>query len=649
MGGNQYYVSEKPKNRKKWTRLELILTLMVISLAIYVFYLRSYSQNVEELPNYCEDISCYKTVTELYEFIDSSVDPCEDFHQFSCGNFLETVHKKEITSQIEQEQTRLENELNAMIVGPILSKNSRPIQIQKMFFQSCLKLEDIEANKNEKFLFLIKDIGGWPLLEGKKWNESNFDWKKIVIKCRKLGLPFEWFLEFGIYEEDRDYLKITYPIHINRTHNVDKIIVNLVGKKANIKDVIDFERRLLNISRPETPEIIIRTISELQKIHPPLDWLNFLNNITEESYEFTEETEIASNIDDYILRLHMLLTSTPKSTQANYIVWKILEYFAPYIQSGVDKNLDRFEFCKEATKEMFPELSSIEYIRKYPTSKIRNSVKEIAILVKEEFIHRTEDATWWNETEKQMYLDWFKNSGLVIGSRIENFDDDFLDDQYLHLKDMIFEKNSDIIEVLTAKSRSYFNSIFSKINKTSFIPEETFADLMKVDVFFDQNKNKMILPPPALHGFHLDHSGPHFINFASFGVSLAKVYVNTLRILTQNKGNSTDVAFQTSDKCLEADYLNLGEKNDFPPELISDILGRDISYKAYQKWIATHVDESQLPLLPYTPNQLFWIKSSLINCQLIDSTLNHISIRHSRHFGKDFSCDNSPMNPQEKC
>lgn len=95
-----------------------------------------------------------------------------------------------------------------MIVSPISSQNSRPIQIQKLFFQKCLNLEEIEADNNTQILMLINEIGGWPLRED-KWKQEDFDWKQVLVKCRKLGLPFQWFLEFGIHVQDeRNYFKV---------------------------------------------------------------------------------------------------------------------------------------------------------------------------------------------------------------------------------------------------------------------------------------------------------------------------------------------------------------------------------------------------------------------------------------------------------
>lgn len=32
---------------------------------------------------------------------------------------------------------------------------------------------------------MIKGSGHWPILEGKNWNESLFDWKNTILKFRK--------------------------------------------------------------------------------------------------------------------------------------------------------------------------------------------------------------------------------------------------------------------------------------------------------------------------------------------------------------------------------------------------------------------------------------------------------------------------------
>lgn len=60
----------------------------------------------------------------------------------------------------------------------------------------------------------------------------------------------------------------------------------------------------------QNSEIVITSVGELQEAIPVINWLSFLNNITDGNYVFTEDSEIASNIEGYFEKLSQLLAAT---------------------------------------------------------------------------------------------------------------------------------------------------------------------------------------------------------------------------------------------------------------------------------------------------------------------------------------------------
>lgn len=100
-------------------------------------------------------------------------------------------------------------------------------------------------------------------------------------------------------------------------------------------------------------------------------------------------------------------------------------------------------------------------------------------------------------------------------------------------------------------------------------------------------------------------------------------------------------------------------------ENFADLVGIDIAYEAYVGWAEQYETEQQLPGLPFSPKQLFWIQFGAANCyRRIDSApwtidgdthaapryrvLN--TLKNSENFAKDFACpEASVMNPIDKC
>ena len=56
-------------------------------------------------------------------------------------------------------------------------------------------LEKIEEYGTKPLRNLLKKLGGWPVLEGESWNETNFNWVELMAVLRKYNndiLLSEW-------------------------------------------------------------------------------------------------------------------------------------------------------------------------------------------------------------------------------------------------------------------------------------------------------------------------------------------------------------------------------------------------------------------------------------------------------------------------
>lgn len=45
---------------------------------------------------------------------------------------------------------------------------------------------------------MLKSLGGWPVLEGEKWNDAEFTWKDSVYKFRVAGYSVDYFIDFSV-------------------------------------------------------------------------------------------------------------------------------------------------------------------------------------------------------------------------------------------------------------------------------------------------------------------------------------------------------------------------------------------------------------------------------------------------------------------
>lgn len=58
--------------------------------------------------------------------------------------------------------------------------------------------ESIEERGTKPLLNILQKLGGWPALEGDKWDEGSFSWKESVYRFRDAGYSVDYFIDFSV-------------------------------------------------------------------------------------------------------------------------------------------------------------------------------------------------------------------------------------------------------------------------------------------------------------------------------------------------------------------------------------------------------------------------------------------------------------------
>lgn len=149
----------------------------------------------------CGTPECHEAAANVIDFLDESVDPCDNFYEFACGKFLQKT-------QIPPEKTEvdtfsaisdlIENQLKTMLNESSHLNESKAVNLAKNYFQSCMNQSIIEERGIKPLTDILESLGGWPVMKGDSWSEENFNWIEMVKKFRTLGFSTDYIFSFSV-------------------------------------------------------------------------------------------------------------------------------------------------------------------------------------------------------------------------------------------------------------------------------------------------------------------------------------------------------------------------------------------------------------------------------------------------------------------
>ncbi|KAF7996215.1 hypothetical protein HCN44_001847 [Aphidius gifuensis] len=559
----------------------------------------------------CQTKACVHAAARIIKMVDLNVDPCDDFYKFTCGGVL---NSEDIFDELNN---RFDKSLEFILKQNTSINEPKYLKIAKTLYRIC-------ENKNyASILNPLESNGGWPVLKGSRWMESDFDLTKINFDCGsfctntffKIGINCPFFIEVEPLSSElsvEDYVQGRNNTNVDNYYNE---MIQIVEKMGAAKNNINYKDDLDKILDFEVELGRTRLLTE-QKLNGTHDTVEMTLHELTNNYslffnlpmsDFEPSTTVHVTNFSYMKKLQSLVNSTEtKRTLANFIMWK---YVRNILNNDIDKNT--LKKCVDVVSYRLPHAVGAIYVQNYSQPgiiEVRDNIINMTLIIKQTFLKMMKKADWIDEETKNEITKKLELSKYVIGCINELNNNSKIDKFYESLELFDYESFDNACE----KIRQFTDNTRSKDNWDFFV-----ANMGESPARFFSPLNTIIISYMMLDKFFFDSVRPNYMNYGSLGSKIN--------------------------------------------EIIADNGGIRAAYRAYNE---LSNDEKQLPGLPFTPKQMFWISYASKYCGktipktlrigVSDHPINKFRVigtsMNLPEFAEDFQCPSgSKMNPVKKC
>lgn len=570
---------------------------------------------------------CVNLASEILSKIDYTVNPCDNFYQFACNQWIQDNHipRGHTGWSIFGEMSeRNKYFLKALLEEPSMENEEYVLTNAKMYYRSCLNTSLIEQRGFAPLYSSMENLfGGWYLLpSGQPGSLTNHSivGQSNISNLFKLHQPMishfgsSPFFSFGVsinrYNSSQFLFEVSegslslpkerytgqFAVALQHFMRNYSLMLGVQESDLNqIDEIYEFESEIASLlsdryNRNVTTGYEITNLYNLTEMCPVINWIELLQSLYSQfNYTIDGNQTVALDEADSLrarCQLHLNYTKTPDGRRKlrNSVIWSFLwrtVYLMPRrvqralqelqkVSNGIVSDLERWDVCARRLEGFYDTMIGRQFIKRYFDEESENKLKTMVDEVKISADQVISNAEWMQPSDREKALLKVKLMEKYIG--------------YPNLTKLMKQEENNFVYEVQTNSTNYFE-ISLLLRKTDMLNE--FVTIINgtrdrwnvpfhiVNAFYSSSNNRVYLPAGISQRPFFNSHLPDPMNFGSLGVVIGHEMTHAF----DDQGsqfdefgnvrswwsNKTRETFQQKLTCMENQYSNYS------------ILGRNIN------------------------------------------------------------------------
>jgi putative endopeptidase len=639
----------------------------------------------------------YKDVVdEVLKAMNKSVNPCDDFYLYSCGNWIATHPVPPDESRIEKSFEEVENFNDAVLELIFADPNLDPKL--RVYYSSCMNEDAIERLGVDPVVPIftmiddIRDTGDLMRVVAilHAFGVDALFSFGVTVDAKNPKLNIADFGQGGLALPDVSLYWTASDIRDRYKKHIANMFV-LLGESHDVamrhaQETFTFEQTIANFTLP--PDDLIdpfqlynpMTYSQFKNLTPSLPWDAYFGLPGK-----FPSTNVTVDVPTFFRNLSKVISSTTPKIWTSYLKWQVIHSFASLLPKRfVDEDFNFFKKILRGLKELPPrnktciaatdralgELLGQYYVAKTFPPQSKQKAHDILLTIEDAMNRDLLNLTWMDNQTRTVALEKLKLVYNMIGSpeNPRNYSHlTLLENQYFH--------NTIVARV------SEWHRLIQKMDGPADRNEWDMT-AATVNAYYDPSRNEMVFPAAILQYPFFNLSLPTAMNYGAIGAVMGHELTHGF----DNQGKDydgygilrnwwqpqTEKQFNERAQCVVKLYSSFevlpGVYVDgvlTQGENIADMGGVKNSFSAFAQIMGNHLnDKSVVPGL--TNAQLFFVAYAQVWCSNATPEYLKVQVKTDPHspakfrvigplmnlpaFAQTFDCPvGSVMNPTSRC